>query len=298
MTKSTLPRKYFLMHLIVFAFVVGVFTIDYITVIIKFGEAVIGTNSKPIANYIRFLPFDFFGWELKKLIHFFSIILNGIISLYFSIGIIGAFNSIINKKYNLLTSFFIATFIQTILLGLGVLIFETRVYLYSKIYYLLFYPTTIFLWIFFKDISIKCKMVHAIKSSAKFKSVLLLLLVSGVLLSNYIMSIGIQSTGHKELVITPDQYDVSIWVKDNLQKGNITCLGGVPETLWFYAISNKTAISTETTHGFSDDILPLKFTEWKSSAVKGDVVIILDTDKVNVDLDEFEIMYKKEMLWS
>lgn len=290
---SNLTRKDFLKHFVLFGVVVGAFTIDYIATIITFGENVLGVSENPIGSFVRFLPFDFFGWRIKEANPFLFNILNGIITLYFSIGVIGALNSIINKKYNLLTAFSVATFIQTILLGLGILFFGSRVYLYSKIYYLLLYPITIFLWIFLKDISMKWKICHTIKMTAKFKSVFLIILISGVLLSNYGMSIGIQATGHQELAITPDQYDVSIWVKDNLQTESIICLGGKPETLWFYAISNQTALSTENTHGFSDEILPLKFKEWQSSAAKGDVVVILDTDKIDSELDAFEVMYKK-----
>lgn len=289
-TNFKISKKLRCLHFALFTLISGALTITSIhTVILS------SVNTSNTGPSMSFLPFGFFNWRATPEISPILVnTINIILTIYFSIGIIGGINYIKNKKCDILIAFFIATFLQTFALGFASLFLGFDLYLYAKAYNLLLYPVTIFLWIIIKDVSFKWNNLHKIKDSSEFKLIFMIILSSFVLLSTYTMYIGIKSTGHQILAITPDQYDVASWTKDNLKDGNLTSLAEWPQGLWFTVISKRNFTSVDERYGVENAaIMKLKFDKWELNSRNGDTIAILDISKIDKNIEVYDILYRK-----
>jgi len=286
-----LSKKTRLIHLAIFSIIVGALTIDYVVFITTMAKNMIGVGEYKI-SFVRFLPFDFFGWRIKEPAEaaFTVNTINTVLTLFFAFSIPGVIKSVIDKKNKLLLSFFVAAFLQIFVLGIGVLFFGLRVYPYSKAYYLLMYPAAIFLFVGIKNVVSRLKKVGNLRNSAAFRASFLAILVASVAITGQIMSMGVQATGHQELVMTPYQYDVALWSKNNLPGGNLTYLAETPQALWFYVVSCRNPSDPALVWGCRLDSY---FVEWNSTAKTGDIVVVLDISKAKINLDNFATVYKK-----
>lgn len=65
----------------------------------------------------------------------------------------------------------------------------------------------------------------------------------------------------------------------------------ITQALWFYVASEHPPSSPELIHGVG---ISAKFKEWRTTAEKGDIVVILNKDKIGlIDKSEYEIIYKR-----
>ncbi len=164
-------------------------------------------------------------------------------------------------------------------------------YPYSKAYYLLTYPAAIFLLIGLKDIVSNLNISPTIKSSTALKASFLMILLGSVIISGQLVSMGVKMTGNQELAMSPNQYDVALWAKDNFPEGHLAYLGATPQDLWFYVVSG---------HEPTDPVMVLGppldeyFEKWYITAEVGDVVVLLDINRINnVSTGNFEVLYKR-----
>jgi len=277
-------------HLIAFSVVVGVFALNYALTLLQFGKLVLKGYK---ISFVRFLPFDFFGWRIKESAEAACLInaINSICTLFFTISLIGAIKSALNKKNKILLSFFAAVLLQTIVLGICVGFFGFRVYPYSKAYYLLTYPAAIFLFVGLKELTSRLDTIYSLKDSPALKATFVAILVMSVIITGQFVSKGVEMSGNQELAITPDQYDVALWSKNNLPAGNLTYLGATPQDLWFYIISGHTPADPTMVQGPPIDEY---FEKWNSTAETGGKVVILDIHRAsNVKTEDFDVVYKK-----
>ena len=285
-----LSTKDRLVHISLFSLVVGVFTIDYAILIVTLAKNVIGLGDYNI-SFVRFLPFDIFGWRIEEPNPFIIDMINNVMTIFFILAIVSAVKSAVDRKNKLMAYFFAAALLQTLILGLCVLFLDFRVYPYSKAYYLLTYPAAIFLLIGLKDIALYLNISPIIKNSTVLKASFLMILLGFVIISGQLVSMGVKMTGNQELAMSPDQYDVALWAKDNLPEGPLTYLGATPQDLWFYVVSG---------HEPTDPIMVLGppldeyFEKWYRTAEVRDVVVLLDINRINnVSTDNFEVLYKR-----
>lgn len=289
---ADIPKKKKAIHFVVFPLIVGAFTISYALLMINWAEMGLGIGKEAYHwTYIRFLPFDFFGIRVQESPTLFFDTINNACTLFFTISILGAIKSYIDKKNRLLLFFFFASLLQTFLLLIGVLFFDLRAYPYAKQYYMLSYPAAIFFFIGLKDFISRFNITHSLKDSIAFKAMFIIALLAIVVGAGQVMSIGVRATGHQELAIAPDQYDVALWCKNNLPTGNLTYLVEMPQSLWFYVASEHPPSSPELIHGVD---ISAKFKEWGTTAKKGDIVVILNKDKISlIDKSKYEILYER-----
>lgn len=289
---TDISKKDKLIHLFTFVLITSVFTASYAFMVMEIGKLTFGIGPSGLTwTYIRFLPFDFFGIRVQESHTLFFDIINNACTLFFLISILGAIKSYIDKKNRLLLIFFFATLLQTFLLLIGVLFFDLRAYPYAKQYYLLSYPAAIFFFTGLKDFISHFNIAHSLKDSTAFKAIFIIALITLVVGAGQIMSIGVRATGHQELAIAPDQYDVALWCKSNLPAGNLTYLAETPQSFWFYVASGHPPSSPELIHGVD---ISSKFNEWETTAEKGDIVVVLNEDKVGlIDKSGYEVIYEK-----
>lgn len=285
-----LSMKDRLVHISLFSLVVAAFTIDYAILIVTMAKNVIGLGDYNV-SFVRFLPFDIFGWRIEEPNPFIIDMINNVMTIFFILAILSAVKSAMDGKNKLFVYFFAAALLQTLILGAGVLFLDFRVYPYSKAYYLLTYPAAIFLLIGLKDIVLYLNISPIIKNSTVLKASFLMILLGSVVISGQLVSMGVKMTGNQELAMSPDQYDVALWAKDNLPEGHLAYLGATPQDLWFYVVSS---------HEPTDPIMVLGppldeyFEKWYLTAEVEDVVVLLDINRINnVSVDNFEVLYKR-----
>ncbi len=289
---TDISKKEKVLHLVVFSLIVGAFTISYALIMIKWAGMGLGVSKEALHwTYIRFLPFDFFGIRVLESHTLFFDIINNACTLFFIISILGAIKSYIDKKNRLLLFFFFASLLQTFLLLIGVLFFDLRAYPYAKQYYMLSYPAAIFFFTGLKDFISRFNITRSLKNSTAFKAIFIIALIAIVVGAGQVMSIGVKATGHQELVIAPDQYDVALWCKNNLPAGNLTYFAETPQSFLFYVASGHPPSSPELIHGVD---ISAKFKEWATTAEKGDIVVVLNKDKIGlIDESEYDIIYER-----
>jgi len=289
---TDISKKNKLIHLFTFVLITSIFTASYALIMIKWAGMGLGVSSEAYHwTYIRFLPFDFFGIRVPESHTFFFDAINSACTLLFTISILGAIKSYIGKKNSLLLFFFFASLLQTFLLLIGVLFFDLRAYPYAKQYYMLSYPAAIFFFIGLMDFVSRFNITHSLKDSTAFKAIFIIALIAIVVAAGQVMSIGVKATGHQELAIAPDQYDVALWCKNNLPAGNLTYFAEMPQSLWFYVASEHPPSSSELIHGVD---ISAKFNEWATTAENGDIVVVLNKDKIGlIDKSKYEILYER-----
>jgi len=279
-----------LMHASIFFLLVGALTIDYMILIVTLAKNVMGVGDYKV-SFVRFLPFDFFGWRIEEPNPFIIDMINNIMTIFFTLAILMVVKSVIDRKNKLPLYFFAAALLQALILSMGVFFLDFRVYPYSKAYYLLTYPAAIFLFIGLKDFVSYLNISTIIKNTTTLKALFLVILVGSVIISGQLMSMGVKMTGNQELAISPDQYDVALWTKNNLPVGPLTYLGATPQDLWFYVVSG---------HNPTDPIMVLGppldeyFENWYLTAEVGDTAVLLDINRIsNVNVESFNVLYKK-----
>ncbi|MFZ3060707.1 MAG: hypothetical protein WA102_13355 [Candidatus Methanoperedens sp.] len=290
LTNSNISKKAKGIQFAIFTLIVGGLTINFINIALF--SAVNKTSTGPSMS---FLPFGFFNWrENPEKYPMLINSINNVLTVYFTIGIIGGIKYIRNKKYDILMAFFIASFLQTLTLGIAALYFGFDLYFYAKSYNLLMYPAAIFLWMILKDILSRWNYVYKVKNSPGFKPMFLIILSTLVILSSYTMILGIKSTGHQVLAITPDQYDIALWTRDNLKYGNLTSLAEWPQGLWFTEISKRNFTSADDRYGVENaDVMKLKFNKWELTSRNGDMIAILDISKIDTNIEVYDVIYRK-----
>ena len=292
MFMTDIPKKDKILHLFAFVLIASVFTASFAFLVVGIGKMTFGIGTSGYTwTYIRFLPFDFFGIRVPESHTFFFDTINNACTLFFAISILGAIKSFIDKKNSLLLFFFFASLLQTFLLLIGMLFFDLRAYPYAKQYYMLSYPAAIFFFIGLRDFVSRFNITRSLKDSTAFKAIFIIALIAIIASAGQVMSIGVRATGHQELAIAPDQYDVALWCKDNLPAGNLTYLAEMPQSLWFYVASEHPPSSPELIHGVD---ISAKFNEWATTAENGDIVVVLNKDKIGlIDKSKYEILYER-----
>lgn len=289
---TDISKKNKIIHLFAFVLIASVFTASFAFLVVGLGKMTFGIGSSGFTwTYIRFLPFDFFGIRVQESHTLLFDTINNACTLFFIISILGAIKSYIDKKNRLLLLFFFASLLQTFLLLIGVLFFDLRAYPYAKQYYMLSYPAAIFFFIGLKDFVSRFNITHSLKDSTAFKAIFIIALIATVVAAGQVMSIGVRATGHQELAIAPDQYDVALWCKNNLPAGNLTYFAETPQSFLFYVASEHPPSSPELIGGVD---IAAKFMELGTTAEKGNIVVVLNKDKIGlIEENEYGIVYEK-----
>ena len=175
---------------------------------------------------------------------------------------------------------------QTLLFVAGFLFLGVALYyVYKNVAYLVIYPLSIFSAFGLDHL---LRLVVRPRVTKTRKALAALILLSILLAVSYQATANTIAFHQFPLGLTPDQYAVAVWSRQNLPAGDITFIGNSPTTLWFADISN---------HGLKNGgvdwwVKPaLNFTLWNETAGRGEVVVILDRSLVPSRIDGFRELY-------
>jgi len=277
-------------HLIMFSFIVSLLSLNYIldlvtklSVVPSFSATLSGIAGG--GGTIRTFDLTKTGyamWDVANLAG----------TSFFLLSLPGLVLSVLERKNRLALYFFVATAMLAAMWYIPPALSLTEDYYYFKTYHLLMHPAAIFIVFGLQ------KLLSRLNGLPEFYKrnmrVLNVVFVIFLIVSSFVVSeaayYSIQKGGDELLVMTPDEFDVATWTKYNMPPGELAYVADCPTVMWFRVVSDHPldlSIPKEGKYQGSD------FDKWYIQAKSGDVIIVLDINQVDLDVKNFDVLYKK-----
>jgi nitrogen regulatory protein PII-like uncharacterized protein len=183
---------------------------------------------------------------------------------------------LIRIREKIIMSLFLACVLQIAAFIIGKYILGFGYYYYAKNYYLFIYVLSIAAGIgseYFSSIVERRVGVSLKKAGVAFflSALFLLQIVNLIYYSNLPFYLS-----NTQPVMTPEQYDVALWTKENLPEGDLAYVANIPTSYWFYVISGHYLKTKEQEWWIKP---ALDFDQWLSNAKLGETIVILDLER-------------------
>jgi hypothetical protein len=204
--------------------------------------------------------------------------------------------SLLEKKKRIVLVFFLAPFTVTAALYLLMLCLGSQPYFFHKSWYLLIFGLSMLATVSLCRVQLHLPSLNRhITKTVVLAS--LILTISSTLLAEapYASS---RIAYWRSVTITPDQYDVAVWVRENVEIEKVDIIAHNPLKYWFFAISHRgpKTVLPRWPGGPDPDYGP-----WRSEARPGDIVVIYETPYIPIswrvtnllNTREFDILFQK-----
>lgn len=183
---------------------------------------------------------------------------------------------LIRLREKIFMSLFLACVLQIAALIVGKYTLGFGYYYYAKNFYLFIYILSVAAGIgseYFSSI-VERRIGVSFKKAwvAFFLSALFLLQIANL---SYYSNLQ-YSLFNTQPVMTPEQYEVALWTKENLPEGDLAYVANPPTSYWFYAISGHYLKTKEQEWWIKP---ALDFDQWLSNAKLGETIVILDLER-------------------
>lgn len=203
-------------------------------------------------------------------------------------SLIGVLLEIQYRRSRIMLYFLIFSIIQTIVLFLGIFT-GFGSYWYHKMYYLLVYPLAYFSSISFDVVTSRVHVLRYMREHhTAISKILLMLVLFGLSSALYIT---LNHYGRYRIPMSPDQYDVALWVRNNIPGKNVSFIANPPLSSWFVVVSKHDLKEKyQYPPGQWDDLPGIDFNQWMTTSKEGDILVLMNTKK-EYDLSNLSIIY-------
>ena len=286
-------RRYKIYHFFVFSGIVLILTLPYL---ITSYEALTSVRSQvPIIKHAGDMPAritPFRWWQSDESV--WVNLSNIVATLFYIVSVLGAVKYFNDKKVRAVSLFYWITILNILLFAALLLLINLRYVYIDRTYYILMYPTAIFIFLGIK------KYLDTEDISKKSSAIAFICMILLTFATAPVMSLGCSSglTG-REAGITQNEYDTALWVKNNIEEDVAVITD--PGAQWFFFVASEQKNITLVHSSYEH--LDKEFKMWQEQAKSGDIVVVLDIYKVgsaitlrqnntvSIDDTTYEIIY-------